>query len=73
MLAPPKRYLGANIERVEINGMKTWSMSAREYLEKCPPVIEERFGNLKQNNKITTPLPKDYHPELDDSELLNDE
>ena len=69
----PKRYLGANIERVETNGMKTWIMSAREYLEKSIPVIEERFGTLKQNNKVTTPLPKDYHPELDTSEFLNDE
>jgi len=72
-VGPPKRYLGANIEQVEINGMKTWSMSAREYLEKSIPVIEERFGPLRQNNKITTPLPKDYHPELDNSEFLNDE
>ena len=72
-VGPPKRYLGANIEQVEINGMKTWSMSAREYLEKSIPVIEERFGPLKQNNKVTTPLPKDYHPELDTSKFLNDE
>ena len=28
---------------------------------------------MKQNNKITTPLPKDYHPKLDYSEFLNDE
>jgi len=33
----------------------------------------ERFGKLKSNNKISTPLPKDYHPELDTSEFLNDE
>ena len=72
-VGPPKRYLGATIEKVNIAGMNTWSMSAREYLEKAIPVIEERFGTLKQNNKVTTPLPKDYHPELDTSRLLNDE
>lgn len=29
---PPKRCLGATIERVSVDGMETWSMSAREYL-----------------------------------------
>jgi hypothetical protein len=72
-VGPPKRYLGATIERIDVDGMKTWSMSAREYLEKAIPVIEEHFGTLKQNNKITTPLPKEYHPELDTSDFLNDE
>jgi len=72
-VGPPKRYLGATIEKINIDGMTTWCMSAREYLEKAIPVIEERFGTQKQNNKITTPLPKDYHPELDNSNLLNDE
>ena len=72
-VGPPKRYLGATIEKINIDGMDTWSMSAREYLEKAIPIIEERFGTLRQNNKITTPLPKDYHPELDNSEFLNDE
>lgn len=42
-------------------------------LEKAIPVIEERFGKLKYNNKITTPLPKDYHPELDGTDFLDDE
>lgn len=69
----PKRYLGATIERVDVAGSNSWSMSAKEYLEKALPVIEERFGPLKQNNKVTTPLPKEYHPELDNSEFLNDE
>mmetsp|Transcript_18822 Transcript_18822/g.26690 ORF Transcript_18822/g.26690 Transcript_18822/m.26690 type:complete len:441 (+) Transcript_18822:2780-4102(+) len=50
-VGPPKRYLGATIEKVNV----------------------ERFGKLKYNNKITTPLPKDYHPELDTSEFLDDE
>mmetsp|Transcript_25131 Transcript_25131/g.35992 ORF Transcript_25131/g.35992 Transcript_25131/m.35992 type:complete len:151 (-) Transcript_25131:753-1205(-) len=50
-----------------------WSMSAHDYLEKAIPVVEERFGCLKQNNKITTPLPCHYHPELDTSNFLSDE
>ena len=72
-VGPPKRYLGATVEKINIAGMDTWCMSARDYLEKAIPVIEERFGPLKQNNKITTPLPKDYHPELDNSTFLDDE
>lgn len=53
--------------------MKTCSMSAREYLEKAIPVIEERFSALRQNNKITTLLPKEYHLELDNLKFLNNE
>mmetsp|Transcript_2147 Transcript_2147/g.3294 ORF Transcript_2147/g.3294 Transcript_2147/m.3294 type:complete len:1178 (+) Transcript_2147:1032-4565(+) len=31
----PKRYLGATIEKIDVGGMRTWCMSAREYLEKA--------------------------------------
>ena len=44
-------------------------MSAKEYLEKAVPVVEER-QDLPRG--VTQPLPMNYHPELDDSPLLGD-
>jgi hypothetical protein len=72
-VGPPKRYLGGTIGTYDLNGTQTWSLSAQEYLEKALPIIEKRHGSLKANNKITTPLPGNYHPELDTSPFLRDD
>mmetsp|Transcript_12139 Transcript_12139/g.17505 ORF Transcript_12139/g.17505 Transcript_12139/m.17505 type:complete len:474 (-) Transcript_12139:35-1456(-) len=70
-VGPPKRYLGAKIDRFELDhNCSTWSLSAQEYLEKALPIVEQRQGTLPIN-KAHTPLPSGYHPELDESSFLS--
>ena len=71
-VGPPKRYLGATIGRYDCNGQNTWFMSAEQYLERALPIIEEQHGQLKRY-KVDTPLPTNYHLELDQSHFLQDD
>ena len=45
--------------------------SAEAYISKVIPVVEEFYELGKYSYKIL--LPKDYHPEMDESKLLNEE
>jgi len=77
-VGPPTRYLGAKIERfIDCEqGINTWSISADLYLEKVLPVIEERFGSLKQligNIRSNVPADPKYHPEIDESDFLDED
>ena len=65
---PPKRYLGANIEKYELgDGSEAWAMSPRQYVQNAVRVVKQLLQdddrNLKKN--ATTPLPSGYKPELD--------
>jgi hypothetical protein len=42
----PKCYLGATIDKYNLDGKICWSISAKSYLEKAIPTVEEEFGNL---------------------------
>jgi hypothetical protein len=71
----PETYLGATIGRYTIQGtsLDTWSMSSTQYLDRAISVIEQRMGELSPAWGTNTPLPSDYHPELDTSPYLNDD
>jgi hypothetical protein len=71
----PKRFLGATIGQREINGDDYWFMSAEDYLEKAINAIEERFGKLNSMFKyrVDTPAPTNFHPEIDDSDFLDED
>mmetsp|Transcript_5420 Transcript_5420/g.7997 ORF Transcript_5420/g.7997 Transcript_5420/m.7997 type:complete len:239 (+) Transcript_5420:3465-4181(+) len=71
-VGPPKRYLGAIVGRYDKSGTKTWYLSAKDYLTKAIPIVEEHYGALKKV-KADTPLPTNYHPEDDTSPFLNDD
>lgn len=71
-VGPPTRYLGAIVGRYDKNGTKTWYLSAKDYLQKAIPVVEEHYGSLNKY-KADTPLPPNYHPEDDQSPFLSDE
>jgi hypothetical protein len=47
-------------------------MSAEAYLKKAIPTIEVMWDE-KLYRKVSAPLPKDYHPEVDTSMLLGDD
>ena len=69
----PERYLGAMIGKHQFSdGTQAWYMSADDYLSKAIPTVEEACDE-KLNKKFTSPLPPDYHPELDTSPFLNDD
>jgi hypothetical protein len=71
-VGPPKRYLGAVVGRYDKNGTKTWFISAKDYLQKAIPIVEEHYGTLNKF-KADTPLPTNYHPEDDQSPFLKDD
>ena len=69
----PERYLGAMIGKYQFSdGSQAWYMSADDYLSKAIPTVEEACDE-KLNKKYTSPLPPDYHPELDTTPFLNED
>ncbi|MGH3053999.1 MAG: reverse transcriptase domain-containing protein, partial [Gaiellaceae bacterium] len=73
-IGPPERYLGATIAQCKLpNGTKAWSMSATQYLKEAIKNVEEKTGQKFDQHRKPTPLQSDYHPELDQSEYLNDD
>ena len=74
---PPKRYLGALIGRYDLGDKITgWSMSAELYLKRAIEEVESKWGNLNKMFKqhhLDIPVSPGYHPELDQTEHLNDE
>ena len=73
-VGPPKRYLGAIAGRYDKNGMKTWFISAKDYLQEARAIVEEHYSKLNKFKADTPFLPPNYHPEDDQSPLLkNDE
>ena len=69
----PKSYLGGCIGKYMLSdNTETWYMSSNQYLERAIGIVEEKMGPLPPK-KIATPLPTDYHPEMDQSEELGDD
>ena len=68
---PPDRYLGANVEKVQLkNGKECWSMHSGDYLKGAIKGIDDELQSeynrcLKQYGKGSRPFPQSYHPELD--------
>ena len=70
------RYLGAKVGVYDVGkpsrGPETLYpyMSVEEYIDKAIPTVEQFYELSKFSNKL--PPPKSYHPELDNSKLMND-
>jgi Reverse transcriptase (RNA-dependent DNA polymerase) len=71
----PTRYLGASIGKKQLTDGVFWFISAEAYLSKALDTIEERFGKLESLFKYTpnTPAPTNFHPEIDDSDFLDED
>ena len=52
--------------------LKHGIMSSNQYLDRAIGIVKEKTGPLPPK-KIATPLPTDYHPEMDQSEELGDD
>lgn len=75
---PPSRYLGAEIGRFQLTtNLETWYMSADLYLEKTLVEVEKKWGDLKNmfknRSKLDTPAPTKFHPEVDQTDFLEDD
>ena len=75
-VAPPDKYLGANIDRFQCqDGRVVWAMSSEEYVKNMVKNVEKiliddgnREGLNSRGNK--TPWKTDYIPEIDVTEVL---
>ena len=71
----PEYFLGGNIERTDEHWSKhgiNISLSASTYIKNMIPKFESLLG-VSLGKKITTPMAEGYHPELEESDLLNAE
>ena len=77
-IGPPKQYLGAAVRTHTFdNGDTAWSMGSQQYVKEAVRNIEnwmlQRNCKLKPSSRAKTVLPVTYRPELDTTELCNEE
>lgn len=75
----PTRYLGANVERVQLHdGKEVWAMTSHDYIASAIANVEsmrkqDNEPPLKVYGDCKRPYPKEYRPEIDISEELDDQ
>ena len=74
----PSRYLGANIEKVQLeDSREVWSMTCVDYIKGAIKSVNDMLEKDKVAMKMFgdghRPYPSSYRPELDVSELLSDD
>jgi hypothetical protein len=71
----PDMYLGAQLEKMTVDEVECWTMSAEKYVVASVKNIEDTLAKrgLQLPTKCYTPLPADYKPELETTaELKSD-
>lgn len=70
----PSSYLGAKLQRRNLHGIPMWTMSSENYTAAALKNVEDQLRGTRWSlpKHVTTPLPPDYHPELDASPELDD-
>jgi hypothetical protein len=71
-VGPPKRYLGANVESIRIGDQEYLSLSSWQYLKEVIQNVENTIGYPLKRKKVSTPTAPIFHPELDESDPLDD-
>ncbi len=71
-IAEPDMYLGAQLGKMNVDGIDCWTMSAEKYVAASVKNIEETLAKrgLRLPTKCYTPLVADYRPELETSDEL---
>jgi hypothetical protein len=73
----PSTYLGATISKHLMDGDDhyTWAIGSREYLIESLRVVKSRIEKLglSLKSKVLTSMPCGYKPELDSTDLLDDD
>ena len=69
----PTNYLGAKIEKKEINGHSVWAISSVDYVKAAVANVEKTFANTawKVPSRANTPMTTEYIPELDGTPELD--
>ena len=66
-IEPPEFYLGARLEKKDLNGRKVWTMTNRDYVKAAVDNMEKHLEkrNRKLPSKAVTPMSSGYVPETD--------
>lgn len=71
----PEIYLGAELQRHEINGITCWTVTSQDYLKAAMINVEEAIKNTRQRllrmASIDTPMQNMYSPETRVTHELN--
>ena len=72
-IEPPEMYLGAMLEKKEINGIKVWAMSPVQYIKAAVEIAEKGANRrgITFSSKVTTLMTSDSHAESDGSVKLD--
>ena len=73
-VGPPNIYLGNKVSKVVLeNGVEAWSFSSSQYVQAAVNNVEEYLKGKGRSlpKKVTSPLKRDYRPELDITPELN--
>ena len=71
----PDVYLGAQLDKLSVDGFEGWIMSSEKYVKSAIENIEQMLAESNQHlpTKCPTPLSSGYRPELDTSPELTAE
>ena len=71
----PDVYLGAQLDKMSVDGFEGWTMSSEKYVKSAIENIEQTLAESNQRlpTKCRTPLSSGYRPELDTSPELKTE
>ena len=71
----PDVYLGAQLDKMSVDGFKGWTMSSEKYVKSAIKNIEQTLAEMNQRlpTNCRTPLSSGYRPELDTSPELKAE
>ena len=75
-IGPPLQYLGGKLRQVTMpNSQKCWAFGSTQYVRAAVDNVEEYLGTKGQKlqPKATTPLSRNYRPEVDISDELDEE
>ena len=74
----PDIYLGAKVKQMELpNAVKAWALSSSKYIQEavqnCEKYLPHSMNGRKLTRKAPNPFPGDYDPDLDMTDVLNDD
>ena len=69
-------YLGAKLRKIQLeNGVEAWSMSSSKYVQDAvkntETYLQENYNGWTMPKRVSSPWPRDYTSELDDSPELD--
>jgi Reverse transcriptase (RNA-dependent DNA polymerase) len=71
----PESYLGAKLQKRRLDNVDIWTMSSISYTDAALKNVHEQLKGTRWTlpRHASTPMPTEYHPELDETPLLDEE